>query len=425
MLKSQELQIQMSQIRNKLNTLQDTDEGVIEKRAELVGELTTAESEYQAAVATESSLAAEAAHGGQNELTPLVELRGRVQVSEYINAAVERRNIDGAASEYNKELGYSTAGSHVPVELLADGMPQVEDRVDAVTTLDAGTISPRPAGRFLDRVMAGTHAAFLGIQFDSVGVGQPLHTIMTGGTKAAMRAKSQEQDAVAANFKIETLAPKRLTARYVWTVEDQAKLAGLEAALRRDLALVMAEHMDYTIIAGDTDATGNDADIVGLLGDAANVPATDVDGANGGDVVTMSSLLAVLAGKVDGYYARVPSDIAMLISVGLNINLLSTFTNAQQTELKGDTIGRVGYRRQVHEKLDGNAAIADDDVIALGSRARHLNGVGVAAMWPTVNLITDPYTGASKGEIALTAIGLWDFRVLRTESFFKLTANVK
>lgn len=423
MLKSQELQIKMSQIRNKLNTLED-GEGVIEKRAELVGELTTAESEYQAAVATESSLAAEAANGGQNSMTPLVELRSRVMVSEYINAAVERRNVDGAASEYNAELGYPVAGSHVPMELLADGIPQVEDRQDAVTNLGAGIVSPRPAGRFLDRVMAGTHAAFLGIQFDSVGVGQPLHTVMTGGTTAAMRAKSQEQDAVAADFKIETLTPKRLAARYVWTVEDQAKLAGLEAALRRDLALVMAEHMDYTIIAGDTSATGNDADIAGLLGDAANVPPFDVDG-DATDTVTMTSLLEVMAARIDGYYARVPEDIAMLTSVGLNINTLSKFTNATQTELKGDTLRRVGYRMQVHEKLDANAVIADNDVIALGSRARHLNGVGVAAMWPTVNLITDPYTGASKGEIALTAIGLWDFKVLRTNSFFKLQANIK
>ena len=423
MLKSQELQIKMSKIRNELNNLKDTDEGVIEKRSELVENLTTAESEYQAAVATESSLATEAAQGGQNSLTPLVELRSRVQVSEYVRAAVERRNIAGAAHEYNSELGHDVAGSHVPVELLADGIPEVEQRADAVTNLGADVVNRRPAGRFLDRVMAGTHAAFLGIQFDSVGVGQPLHTIMTGGTTAAMRAKNQEQDAVAANFTIETLSPKRLTARYVWTLEDQAKLAGLEVALRRDLARVMAEHMDYTIIAGDDSATGNDADIAGLLGDAANVPATDVVGTNA-DSVTMSSLLAALAGKVDGYYARVPSDIAMLISVGLNINLLSTFTNAQQTELKGDTISRVGYRRQVHEKLDSNAAIADDEVIALGSRARHLTGVGVAAMWPTVSLITDPYSGASRGQIALTAIGLWDFKVLRANSFFKLTADL-
>ena len=421
MLKSQELQIKMSQIRNKLNTLEDGD-GVIEKRAELVGELTTAESEYQAAVATESSLAAEAANGGKNAMTPLVELRSRVQVAEYVNAAIENRNIAGAAAEYNGELGYGVAGSHVPMELLADGMPSIEDRADAVTDLDASTVNPRPGGRFLDRVMGGTHAAFLGIQFDSVAVGQPLHTVMTTGTTAMQRAKGEEIDAAKANFRIETLTPKRLTARYVWRVEDQAKLAGLEPALRRDLARVMAVQMDYGIIGGDTSAMGTDADITGLISHA-HVQAHDVDGVAAGDKLTMSSLLETLAGLIDGYYARVPSDIAMLTSVGMNTNVLSTFTNAQQTELKNDTLNRIGYRRQTHENID--VGIADNDILAIGSRARHLPGVGVAAMWPTVSLITDPYTGANRGEVALTAIALWDFEVLRGNSFFRLQANVK
>ena len=42
-------------------------------------------------------------------------------------------------------------------------------------------------------------------------------------------------------------------------------------------------------------------------------------------------------------------------------------------------------------------------------------------MWPTVSLIRDPYTGAGKGEIALTALALWDFKILRSESFYKVT----
>ena len=157
-----------------------------------VAELVTVESEYQAAVAVEAADTTLHNAGGQTALSPLLELRSRVRVGEYVAAALENRGLVGAAAEYNAELGYNDGGAHLPWELVA---PDVEQRTVTIDGLEyrqdvataPGVTNRRPGGRFLDRVMAGTHADYLGITFDSVAVGEPLHTVMTAGTTAAMR----------------------------------------------------------------------------------------------------------------------------------------------------------------------------------------------------------------------------------------------
>ena len=44
----------------------------------------------------------------------------------------------------------------------------------------------------------------------------------------------------------------------------------------------------------------------------------------------------------------------------------------------------------------------------------------VAAMWPGIGLIPDEISGASKGEIRLTAVLLAAFKVLRTDGFARI-----
>ena len=54
------------------------------------------------------------------------ELRGRVQVADHVSAAMESRNLDGAALEFNQALGLRATGAF-PLELLA---PEVETRAN-------------------------------------------------------------------------------------------------------------------------------------------------------------------------------------------------------------------------------------------------------------------------------------------------------
>ena len=424
MLKSQELQIKMSDVRNALNTSLTEETPDVEKRNENVQTLIKLESEYKAALALEATEMRQHEEGSETSISPYLRLKEKVSIGNYIDAALQMRQLDGAEAEFNKELGISQMGSNLPVELIA---PAVEMRVDAVTS--PGVVNRYPAGRFLDRVMAGTHATYLGISYDDVAVGQPIHTIMTGGTEAGMVAPGEQHDAIAATFTTATLTPKRLSARYVWRVEDVAKLAGLEAALQRDLSRVMAEHMDYSILMGDTDATGTAADIEGLTADT-NVDTIDIDFYSGAAEpygIEVEKVMRAFSAQVDGYYARTMQEMRILIAAHINSTALSSFTDKTvTTEFAIETLRRAGLTWQVHEKLGGAVAagrLADNAVVGFASRPIHRTGVAVAAMWPTVSLIRDPYSGAGKGEIALTATGLWDFKVLRQKSFFKITLD--
>ena len=438
MLKSQELQIKMSAARNELNDMLSEEQPDLEKRSAKVAELQRTESDYQAALTLEAADTALHVAGEQTELSPLIELRDRVSVADYVTAALESRSIAGAALEYAQEMKYPVDGAHLPWELIAPVPEQravridgLEYRADVVTA--PGVVNRRPGGRFLDRVMQGTFADYLGITMESVAVGEPIHTIMTAGTVASMVEAGDQQDAAAADFAIESLSPKRMTGRYVWRVEDVAKLSGLEAALQRDLSRVMAINMDNAILSGQSTAGAtSDADIVGL-NTAPNVKLVDIDFYNTAgnpavaNRVNVDEILQGFAGLLDAIYAEQLSDLRTL--VGVNINQLATGTimpgnNQFTTQLA--VLRTAGLMWRPHPILGGAVAnnhYADNAVVALGSRPMHRDGVAVQAVWPTVSLIRDPYTGAGRGEVALTALALWDFKVLRAESFYRVTTD--
>ena len=51
----------------------------------------------------------------------------------------------------------------------------------------------------------------------------------------------------------------------------------------------------------------------------------------------------------------------------------------------------------------------NDQFAAFIGRNRGIDGAGVAGVWEAGELIRDPYSGAAKGEVALTLCYLWDF----------------
>lgn len=60
------------------------------------------------------------------------ELRGKVQLSGYVAAAVEQRAADGAEAEYNAAIGI--AGNRFPLELLAPREERATTSTDTQTT---------------------------------------------------------------------------------------------------------------------------------------------------------------------------------------------------------------------------------------------------------------------------------------------------
>ena len=126
------------------------------------------ESDFQAAIALdlESERKARAAFDGENKERN--ELRSKVRIGSYVEAALEQRSVSGSELEFNQSM--EVPSNHFPLELLA-GAESVEKR--ATTNAEAGaTQAP-----WLDRLFADTAAIYLGVTFQTVSPGVSSHPV--------------------------------------------------------------------------------------------------------------------------------------------------------------------------------------------------------------------------------------------------------
>ena len=113
MLRSQELTLRISEIRQRLNELAGKDSLSTEERAEvdtLSAELSGKETQYRAAVQAEEAESREHRAAGDGESAELRSLTGRVRCGEYLQAAVEQRAVSGAEAEMNAAVGLAAQG---------------------------------------------------------------------------------------------------------------------------------------------------------------------------------------------------------------------------------------------------------------------------------------------------------------------------
>ena len=333
-----------------------------------------------------------------------------MRLGAYVAAAVEMRAADGAEAEFNAALGFP--GNRFPLELLAppERRAATEDR--DTTAVDTATM-PRT---WLDRLFAGTASQAVGVSMESVPVGKSSHPVTTAGASAAQRAKSQAAADAVWTIGVTELTPKRNAVRLLFNIEDAARIPGLESALTRDLRMALTEGVDRAIFLGDAGATGADADIVGLQ-TAADLVEKEITQAN---KVKGSETLEAFAELIDGKAAMTPGDLKAVFSVGANTlwshQLANTGASVDTTI--AEFLRRFGLNWLTRGDIE--TATAADDFGAFVGLGRGLSGSGVAAVWEAGELIRDPYTGAGKGEIALTLCYLWDFGLPRPSNFARV-----
>ena len=339
-----------------------------------------------------------------------LELRSKVRMSNYIVAAVEQRAAVGPEQEYNAALGIS--GNRFPLELLAppeQRAARTEER--ATTNVDVATM-PRT---WLDRLFAETAAMELGVTMESVPVGSASYPVTTAGASAAQRQRTTDAAADAAwTIAVKELKPKRNAVRLLFSIEDAARIPGLESALTRDLRMALTEGIDRAIFIGDSGATGNDADITGLT-TAADVDEETLSQSN---KLLWPATVSAFMDMLDGLHASTPADLKIISSVGASRLWHSTSANTNRNESVAQIMNGNGLMFRSRANID--TATANGDFGAFIGRKRGIDGAGVAGVWEAGELIRDPYSGAAKGEVALTLCYLWDFALPRPSNFMRL-----
>lgn len=343
---------------------------------------------------------------GDAETRERAELRSKVTLSRYVEAAMEKRSADGAEAEYlaanEIPLVGRLGGTAFPLELL---VPEVETR--ATTDTDTQT-TPR---RWLDRLFADTAASALGITMESVPAGVASFPVTTAGASVAQRGRSEAVADAAWTVGVSELKPTRNAVRLVWSIEDAARIPGLESALTRDLRMALAEGVDRAIFLGDAGANENSADITGLQ--TADITEVSISQEN---KIKGPETLSAFTGLVDGIHAGSLGQLNVVASIGAWRLWESTVINSAADNMTLAAFLRgAGLSWSARGEIE--TATADGDFAAFVGRARGIEGAGVAAVWEAGELIRDPYSGAAKGEVALTLSYLWNFGLPRAANF--------
>lgn len=418
----QRIELQISETRSAINELLSLEKRSEEQTQELAGltsKMQQLEVELRAAIVAEPDQV-ETTVTEDREEAELRELMENVEIRNYFNAAANSGGVGGRERELNQALGVPEDGSvRFPLQLLAE--PELEERATADTATSAsGDLGVR-AREWIDRVFLDSASRALGVTIESVPVGVDTYPVVTAGVTPETVDKGVRKGADAFSFDTFELKPKRLTARYQFAVEDAARIVGFEEAMRRDLSNAMQEEMDSQVIQGNTTPAIEGFEGASLAKANVGVSSTHTFDATDKPYGAVSALAAL----IDGRYSVMPSDISILLNVGFyQLFLSSPMNEAADSVTLLEMLRRQGYMIRSSAHVPATGGSADDDNFGFASKARGLSRAAVAALWPSVQLIRDPYSNAAEGQVNLTACMLWDFVFTRKANFVDLRTDV-
>jgi len=382
---------------------------------------------YEAVLAAERTLRDKSAAAEEEpEDARLGEVQERIECRNYVGAALRDAKLTGAEAEFNAERGLPDANV-MPWAALAPREP-IEARDDDATTIE-DVVAGQPQMEVLRRVFEQGNVSFLGIRTPSVPFGSPNFPVMGDGTvpyggEALEPGAEIEADAI--TFTQKVIDPTRLTARYKLRVEDSARFPALEDILRSDLRMVMTQLRDYQVLAGDGSTAGTTQNLTGVLKTLNGLIAEDFTAAIKKTDETVAAvpdwqkLEKLLYEPVDGRYASMASGVRWLFGVDTYKFLARIRLGTPENPLTFlEWMSRMGimFSTSAFIPAAGNLAANAQDAAPVSNVqvcVRTVRGTdAVAPVWEGIQLVRDPYTGAAKGEVAITAFALHGFGMLR------------
>ena len=412
MTNGQKLQLRLSEIRQTLNDLSGLDTPTDAQRGEmdaLTTEYRAKETQWRAATIAEAAAPETRAEDGEDtERRALVE---RAELRAYLHEAATGRAVTGAEHELRAAIfGEHAREGLVPWEAL---LPRHdEQRADTATT--APTDVGASQASILGQVFADTAASYLGVSLPQVGIGEVNYPVLSAGVSPEMKSKGAAKDAEAATISATVLEPRRLTARYLFSIEDTARLRGMEEALRRDLSGALGEKVDDQILNGN----GTAPHVSGFLS-ALTAPTAPTA------VATFADFVGAASRAVDGRYARNLTGVKTLVGAATYALAGTLMNTSGDVALSDYLIARSGgFITSALIPAPPASGTGANIQAAIVYRAARGAGSAVAPVWQGLELIHDRFTHAGKGQIALTAVMLWAFSILRTDAYVRRAFKV-
>ena len=242
-------------------------------------------------------------------------------------------------------------------------------------------------------------ASFLGVDMPIVAVGEAVYPYLSSELSVEALAENGEGTETTGSFSADVLAPKRLQASFFYSREDRARFAGMDAALRMNLADGLQDGLDDQILTGTN----------GLL------TGTNLANHNVSAITSYALYRSQFAfGRVDGRYAGGVEDVRIVMGAATYAHAAGQYrgNNDNQDALQSLRGATGGVRVSAH--VPAVSGDKQNAVIRLGS-----NPDAVAPLWENLAILPDEITKASTGQIVLTAVMLFNFKLLRSDGYYK------
>ena len=321
----------------------------------------------------------------------------RSNIGEIFDASFTHKPLTGATGELQTHLRMDL--NQVPLALLKRQQPEdgrLETRAVTPAPSDVGTNQMAT----LMYVFPQSAAAFLGVNQPSVGVGEQLFPIMTNAPAVGTPAENNAQAETTGAFSTETLAPRRLQASYFYSIEDRSRFSGMSESLRESLSMGLSDGLDDQILSGtDGFFTG-----------------TNLANHNVTTATTFDLFMSQFAyGRVDGRYANSAGEIMTVMGASSYAHAGETYRNTSVDRNVLERLQDVTGGIRVSSHVPDIASNRQNAVMRVG-----MNGqAAVAPVWDGIQLIPDNITKAAHGQIVITAIMLYNFKIIRKDDFYK------
>ena len=230
-------------------------------------------------------------------------------------------------------------------------------------------------------------AMFLGVNMPTVAVGDAVYPVLTKELDVRVPAENADADETTGAFSASVLTPSRIQASFFFSREDRARFAGMDAALRMNLSEGLADGLDKQILNGTN----------GLFAGTnltANAQTTND---------TFDSYVNHLVwDQIDGRYAAMPGDLAMVVGAATLKDMGATYRNTSVDRSALDRVMELSGGVRVNAHVPAPATNRQDVVIRRG-----MSTTAVAPVWEGISIIPDEVTKAKQGQLVITAVMLY------------------
>ena len=313
----------------------------------------------------------------------------RANLGAIFDVLMAHQNPTGVEAELQQH--HNLGGNQIPLDMLrghgGGGRGRMQERAVTPGATNVGQ-NQQPA---IPYVFPQSAAVFLGVDMPTVPVGDAVFPVLTGTLSVGTPAENAAQAETTGSFSSDVLTPARIQASFFYSREDRARFAGMDAALRENLSDGLADGLDDQILSGTN----------GLF-TGTNLP----NNAQTTDDTFESYLNHLCWDQIDGRYASMTSDLAMVVGAATFKDLGGTYRNDSVDRSALDRLMELTSGVRVSAHVPGPASNRQNVVIRRG-----MSATAVAPTWEGITIIPDEVTKAGEGQIVITAVMLYAMKV--------------